>query len=195
MLPLQDLLKNWLLLWRVYRHGWTVDAPGDGVNTGVVMGAQVLSGGWPSRTLAARTRRAAHLYAQGAFDLLIPTGGIGQYPPSEAEVMAGILKRCGVPESAVLLERRASNTRDSARRVAEMLRLRGIEEILVITDPLHCVRTIAAFEEMGIVARAEPVYDSPMWSKRWSRLGQLAREAVALAWYRTKYGIGARSSR
>lgn len=159
------------------------------------MGAQVLSGGRPSRTLAARTRHAARLYGEGVFDLLIPTGGTGHYPPSEAGIMAAILRREGVPESAVALEDKASNTWDSARLVAEMLRWRGIGEVRIITDPLHCVRTITAFEQVGIAAWAEPVYGSPMWSGRWSRLGQLVREGVALAWYRTKHGIGARSSR
>ena len=158
----------------------------------VVLGTQVLPGGRPSRTLEARVRRAARLYAEGEAGLLIPTGGLGEHPPSEAEVMAGILREEGVPEDAVLLEDRALNTWDSARLVARMARKLGVESVVVVTDPLHCVRTVAAFEKTGLMTWAEPVYSSPMWRGKWLRRGLLAREMGALAWYRIRYGIGSR---
>lgn len=159
----------------------------------VVLGTQVLPGGRPSRTLEARVRRAARLYAEGEAGLIIPTGGIGEHPPSEAEVMARILREEGVPEDAVLLEDRALNTWDSARLVARMADKLGAESVVVVTDPLHCVRTVAAFQRTGLIAWAEPVYSSPMWRGRWLRRGQLAREMGALAWYGIRYGVGSRS--
>jgi len=168
------------------------DDPGR-TRVAVVLGTQVLPGGRPSRTLEARVRWAARLYAEGEAGLLIPTGGIGEHPPSEAEVMARILREEGVPEDAVLLEDRALNTWDSARLVARMADRLGVKSVVVVTDPLHCVRTVAAFERAGLIAWAEPVYGSPMWSRRWLRLGQLAREMVALAWYGIRYGVGSRS--
>jgi len=159
----------------------------------VVLGTQVLPGGRPSRTLEARVRQAARLYAEGEAGLLIPTGGMGEYPPSEAEVMARILREEGVPEKAVLLEDRAQNTWDSARLVARMADKLGAKSVVVVTDPLHCVRTVASFERTGLIAWAEPVYSSPMWRGKWLRRGQLTREMGALAWYRIRYGVGSRS--
>ena len=159
----------------------------------VVLGAQVLHGGRPSRTLEARTRHAGRLYAGGAVDLLIPTGGEGEYPPSEAEVMAGILRGIGVPEEAILREDQARSTWESALLVAGIARGRGLGEVLVVTDPLHCVRTVAAFGRAGLRASAEPVYSSPMWREKWSRRGQFVRESGALVWYRIRHGVGARS--
>ena len=159
----------------------------------VVLGAQVLRGGRPSRALEARTRHAGGLYARGAVDLLIPTGGVGEYPPSEAEVMAGILKWLGVPGEAILREDLARSTWESALLVAEIARGRGLGDVLVVTDPLHCVRTVAAFGRAGLRASAEPVYSSPMWRERWSRRGQFVRESGALVWYRIRHGVGARS--
>ena len=41
----------------------------------------------------------------------------------------------------------------------------------MVTDPLHCVRTVASFGRVGLLAVAEPVYSSPMWRKKWSRKG------------------------
>jgi uncharacterized SAM-binding protein YcdF (DUF218 family) len=171
-------------------------APGEaGVRprVAVVLGAQVLRGGRPSPTLEARARHAGELYGRGLADLLLPTGGEGEHAPGEAVVMSGILREMGVPEAAILREDTAGSTWESAVRVAEIARRRGIGEVLVVTDPLHCVRTVASFGRVGLLAVTEPVYSSPMWRKKWSRRGQFVRESGALVWYRIRYGVGALS--
>jgi uncharacterized SAM-binding protein YcdF (DUF218 family) len=183
-------------LLHVYRGGRLPRVPsreGGSSRVAVVLGTQVLAGGRPSRTLEARVRHAARLYAEGEVGLLIPTGGVGDHPPSEAEVMARVLREEGVPEEAMLLEDRALNTWDSARLVAGMAGKLGAKSVVVVTDPLHCVRTVAAFKKAGLMTWAEPVYSSPMWRRKWLRRGQLVREIGALAWYRIRYGVGSRS--
>jgi uncharacterized SAM-binding protein YcdF (DUF218 family) len=157
----------------------------------VVLGAQVLPGGRPSPTLEVRTRHAGGLYGQ--VELIIPTGGEGEHPPGEAVVMSRILREMGVPEAAILREDTAGSTWESALMVAEIARHRGVGEVRVVTDPLHCVRAIACFDRVGLPAVAEPVYSSPMWRKKWSRRGQFLRESGALVWYRIRYGVGAHS--
>ena len=161
----------------------------------VVLGTQVLPGGRPSRTLDARVRHAARLYASGRINRVVVTGGVGKHPPSEAEVMAHILRKEGLPDGVVLLEGEAESTWDSARLVAAMAAGEGVSEVLVVTDPLHCVRTAAAFRRAGLSAWAEPVYSSPMWRDPWLRRGQFLRESGALVWYRMRHGVGARSRR
>lgn len=151
-----------------------------------------MSGGRPSGTLKARARHAARLYAGGEVGLVIPTGGVGEHPPSEAEVAARILREAGVPEEDILPEGEALNTRESARLVAAMARERGIRNLLLVTDPLHCVRTVGAFRAEGVSARVSPVYSSPMWRKKWPRRGQLLREIAAVIWYRIKRRAGSR---
>ena len=182
----------WALV-RVYR-GESVFPEGlpDGIGTAVVLGAQVLSGGRPSGTLRARTQHAARLYVEGEVELLIPTGGVGENPPSEAEVMSGILREAGVSEGDILLEGEARNTRESARLVAAMAGERGMRGVVVVTDPLHCVRTVGAFRAEGLPAWASPVFGSPMWRKRWSRRGQFVREIGAVVWYRIRRRAGSR---
>jgi uncharacterized SAM-binding protein YcdF (DUF218 family) len=180
----------------VYRGG--APPPGDApeeIQVAVVLGTEVLSGGRPSRTLAARVRHAAGLYERGRVRLIIATGGLGKHPPAEAEVMGRVLGEEGVPDHAVMLEDRALNTWDSARFVTGMAKKLGVSDVLVVTDPLHCVRTVAAFERAGLGAWAEPVYDSPMWRGSWARLGQFVRELGALVWYRIRFGVGTRSRR
>jgi uncharacterized SAM-binding protein YcdF (DUF218 family) len=166
------------------------DGMGARPRVAVVLGAQVLPGGRPSPTLEVRTRHAGELYIRGMADLLVPTGGEGERPPSEAVVMSGILRTMGVPEAAILRENTARSTWESAVKVAEIVHHRGIGEVLVVTDPLHCVRTVASFGRVGLLAVAEPVYSSPMWRKKWSRRGQFVRESGALVWYRIRHGVG-----
>jgi uncharacterized SAM-binding protein YcdF (DUF218 family) len=180
-------------LLRVYMSRPSTSVP-DGTRArprvAVVLGAQVLRGGRPSPTLEVRTRHAGELYGRDLVDLLVPTGGEGEYTPGEAVVMSGILREMGVPEAAILREDSARSTWESAVRVAEIAHHRGIGEVLVVTDPLHCVRTVASFRRVGLLAVAEPVYSSPMWRKKWSRRGQFVRESGALVWYRIRHGVG-----
>jgi uncharacterized SAM-binding protein YcdF (DUF218 family) len=182
------ILDDLALLLTVYRGADFVQEGNDGVKAAVIMGAQVLKGGRPSQTLEARVRHAARLYHEGDLDLLIPTGGLGEHPPKEADLMTCMLTALDVPPQAILPEDAALNTWGSALEVLRLTREKEMKRVRVVTDPLHCVRTVWAFEEAGISAIAEPVYESPMWSKPWSRRGQLVREAVALIWYRLKYG-------
>jgi uncharacterized SAM-binding protein YcdF (DUF218 family) len=130
------------------------------------------------------------MFARGEVDLLIPTGGVGDHPPAEAEVMFRILRGMDVPAGAILREQTARSTWESAEQVAWISRRKGIAEVLVVSDPLHCVRVVSAFERAGLTAVAEPVFGSPMWRKKWSRRGQLARESGALVWYWLRYGVG-----
>ena len=79
----------------VYRGGAPPgDAPEE-VQVAVVLGTEVLSGGRPSRTLAARVRHAAGLCERGRVSLIIATGGLGKHPPAEAEVMGRGLGEAG----------------------------------------------------------------------------------------------------
>ena len=192
----EGLVRLLRTLFEVYRGGRLPRMPDEGpgsARVAVVLGTQVHSDGRPSRTLEARVRHAARLYAEGGAGLLIPTGGLGQHPPSEAEVMADVLREEGVPEEAVAPEDRALSTWDSARLVAQMAEKLGVKSVVVVTDPLHCVRTVAAFRRAGLMAWAAPVYSSPMWRGKWLRRGQLLREIGALTWYRIRYGIGSHS--
>lgn len=189
-----NILEELKELLRVYA-GRPSSTGGRRPRVAVILGAQVLRGGRPSPTLDARTRHAADMFVRGEVDLLIPTGGVGDHPPPEADVMSRILRDMGVPETAILREALAGSTWQSATEVARISRREGIGEVLAVSDPLHCVRAVSAFERAGLAAVAEPVYGSPMWRKKRSRGGQLAREGGALVWYWIRYGVGRASQR
>jgi uncharacterized SAM-binding protein YcdF (DUF218 family) len=182
---LSALARDLLTLVLVYRGGEPRTEPAQAA-AAVVLGAEVLPGAWPSRTLRVRALFAAQLYSKGLIKVVIPSGGVGNYPPSEAAVISWVLRTAGVPDECIVLEEQGRSTQDSVRRVAELARARNIEHVLVVTDPLHCVRAVSMFGEAAISAAAAPVYDSPMWRSPVLRRRQLVREVGAIVWYRVR---------
>lgn len=186
----RGLLRELRLLMRVYRGDLAeLGSLGErgGQPVAVVLGAQVRAGGVPSRTLAARAGHAGELYVRGCVgqsERMIVSGGVGEHPPSEAEVMARILAEYGVPEAEILREAASHSTRQSAHHVAILARRLGVDEVVVITDPLHCIRAVSAFQDEGLVSHPEPVTESPMWREPRERRAQFIREAGAIVWYR-----------
>lgn len=183
----RELGRDVAWLFRVYR-GRAVFCHSPAAAAAVVLGAEVLGDGSPSGTLTARTLRAAELWHANAVTFVIPTGGVGRNPPSEAGVSGRLLRQAGVGPESILFEYRALNTRDSAEYVAALARRQGIESVLIVTDPLHCVRTAAVFEAYGLPATAVPVYASPMWRRRNRRRKQFLRELVAVIYYGLRHG-------
>src|SRR3954466_9218870 len=70
----------------------------------VVLGSAVWPDEQPSPSLARRIGTGIDLWQAGLAPVLVPTGGVGRYPPAEAEVMARVARSRGVPESALVLE-------------------------------------------------------------------------------------------
>lgn len=176
-------LRALLLVYRGDLSALDRPGPGRARNLTVVLGAQVRAGGVPSRTLSARARHAGGMYARGEAGRLVVSGSVGEHPPSEAEVMAGILAGGGVPESEILREAASRSTRQSAHHVAVLARRLGVEEVVLVTDPLHCVRAASAFRAEGLRAYAEPVTGSPMWRESGELRAQFIRELGAVIWY------------
>ena len=60
----------------------------------------------------------------------------------------------GVPREAVLLEHTALTTRENALFSAELMRQYELRSALLVTQPYHRLRSVAAFRRAGVDARA-----------------------------------------
>jgi uncharacterized SAM-binding protein YcdF (DUF218 family) len=154
------------------------------VDAAIVLGAAVLADGIPSPSLQRRTLHAVDLFKKGKARFLIFTGGIGKYPPSEAQVMKRIATAHGVPDSRMVLEETATNTLESAEACAAILAARDwLGTAIVVTDRYHILRTILAFRSAGVRAIGSAPTggrgDTALW--RWWYLH--LRETLALPWY------------
>lgn len=149
----------------------------------VVLGAAVRAEGEPSPALRRRIDHAAGLVLERPDSLLLLTGGVGLYPPSEAEAMARVAERGGVPRERMLLEEHAVDTGDSARRCARLLASCGHDRrsrMVIVTDAYHQRRARLAFRRVGLTAESS----SPATQGGAAvHARRVLREWLGLAWY------------
>jgi uncharacterized SAM-binding protein YcdF (DUF218 family) len=131
---------------------------GDHFDAIVVLGCRVVPGGAPSFALERRARHAASLYHAGLASFVVTTGGVGDFPPSEADVAARVLRAEGVPDSAILREDASTSTDENALFAKQRF---GGRRVLVVTDAFHTWRAERVFarnyEEVVAVGTRSPI--------------------------------------
>lgn len=138
-------------VWSTGRSNYT--GPVDAI---VVMGAAQYDGR-PSPQLAARLDHVAELWPNGQADLVVVTGGNRPGDRfTEAEASAAYLTERGVPADALVLEDQGRSSYESLQGVAELLGARGLDEVLIVTDPYHALRSKLIAEEVGLDAHVSP---------------------------------------
>lgn len=166
------------LAWRVDRFGQREQAaPADAV---VVLGARVLKGGVPSGALQARVEKAVELYQRGLAPRLVFSGGVGDHPPSEAQVMRSLAVQWGVPAEACTLEEQSHSTEQNARYSAELLRSLGARRVVVVSDPYHLLRARQYFRLQGFEVSTSPAFLTERNLNAVDRFYWTVREAFAL---------------
>lgn len=110
----------------------------------VVAGCRVLPNGQPSPALERRVRLAVEQWKRGQAPIIVLTGGVGTYPPSEAEASANVARGLGVPDSALILEARSTSTRENALFARALTNAR---RILLVTDSYHVYRARWVFRQ------------------------------------------------
>jgi uncharacterized SAM-binding protein YcdF (DUF218 family) len=139
--------------------------------------------GHPSPVFRARLDHAADLYHQGLAPVVITTGGAAaDLKFSEGGVGRSYLMRKGVPESALIAETEASDTAQSAERVAAIMRANHMRTCIAVSDAYHVFRIRKLLEHEGVQVFVAPRSDSRPKSL-WRRGVALLRESVSyLVW-------------
>jgi vancomycin permeability regulator SanA len=149
----------------------------------LVLGSAVWPNEQPSPSLRARTERAIELYQQGYAAHLILSGGLGRWPPEEAEVMRRLAEAAGVPQEALILDLEAHSTWESITRAREILDQEGWGTVIVVSDPFHLTRALLMAGDAGIVGYGAPALDSPTYTIPSRRVFYTSREVLAVWWY------------
>ena len=122
----------------------------------VIMGAAVTKEGAPSGAMRRRVRGAVR--AARSLDgrvLFMPTGGVGRYGPSEAEVMQTLLEESGVAPDRIVLEDQAHDTLSSVENCAAIIdTIDPPPRIMVASDRYHVRRCVLLFRILGTDAHA-----------------------------------------
>jgi uncharacterized SAM-binding protein YcdF (DUF218 family) len=97
--------------------------------------------------------RGAQLYLEEWAPLLVYSGGLGGitknlWSEPEAELFASIARGMGVPDSAILVETRSTNTGENVRFTKKLLAERGLEpqRLILVQKPYMERRTYATFK-------------------------------------------------
>jgi vancomycin permeability regulator SanA len=167
---------------------WTIDdrstldesAPADVI---LVLGSAVWPNEQPSPSLRARTERAIELYQDGFAPYLLLSGGLGRYPPEEAEVMRRLATDTGIPQEALILDKEAHSTWESMEKARQIMEQQGWDTALVVSDPFHLQRALLMARDAGFQAYGCPALDSPTYTIPSRRVFYTSREVLALWWY------------
>jgi len=166
----------WLLVlssWIVYVGYRDQAAPSDAI---IVLGAAAYDAR-PSPVFEERIRHAIYLYHSGYAPRLIFTGGFGGAKArfAESQVARGYALRQGVPASAILIETRSRTTRQNLLEAKQLMADQGIEQVIVVSDPLHMARALRLSRKLEIQARGSATPSSRFRSLR-TRLHFLFKE-------------------
>lgn len=177
----------------------TADQIEEPYDIGILLGGYSNSGIRPDHdrfnisTRGNRFFNAYELYRTGKVKKLLLTGGTGsllQNRPGEAARTAELLKRLGLPDSAIIVENKSRNTWENAAFSAELIQQQpGKPSCLLLTSAYHMRRAAACFEKAGV--RFTPfsvdyIYQAPEWTpKYWlipDPLGFYHWEALVKEW-------------
>jgi uncharacterized SAM-binding protein YcdF (DUF218 family) len=128
----------------------------------IVLGAAQFDGR-PSAVLSARLDHAAALYKGGFAPLIVVTGGKQAGDRfTEAEASANYLAEQGVPGGAIERETTSTNSYDELAAAARFLHQRGINDVVLVSDPFHAYRINAIAHDVGLNAHVSPTPTSPV---------------------------------
>jgi uncharacterized SAM-binding protein YcdF (DUF218 family) len=122
----------------------------------VVMGATVFRNR-PSPVFRERINHAINLYRQGMVRYLIFTGGLaGNDELAESEAARNYAIAQGVPEEHIFIETASNNTCLNLLEAQRIMEENGMEQALIVSDPLHMRRAMWLAESIGMKAQASP---------------------------------------
>jgi vancomycin permeability regulator SanA len=146
----------------------------------VLLGASVRRDGAPSRALVRRIAGAERLAARHPQALILCSGGLGRYPPSEASLMVAHLTAAGVEPTRLVVDEASLDTLQTCAVAARLARTRGLCAVAVCTCTFHSLRARIILRLLGVKAScaAVPAGLTEMGALAWLRMR--LREGLAI---------------
>ncbi|MFD1637066.1 YdcF family protein [Evansella tamaricis] len=151
-------------------------------NVIIVLGAGVWENG-PSPALKARLERALEVYHEGFAEKFILTGGLGDFPPTEAEAMKEFLEKANVPSEHIFLEPLATNTAENLQYSKVIMDGQGWDSAIIVTDVFHMKRALNIAEDLTIDASGAAAVESVLYTNKNLRRMYTLREVLAISKY------------
>ncbi len=140
-----------------------------------------------------REARAVELYHEGYAPLVLVSGTAGHL---NMERGLAVIEASDIPDEAVIINGRATNTYDEAQQVIEILISLDAESALIITDAHHTRRAMATYLhlldgrpiELTFVAAIPDILNPDRWWE-YEFWQEIAKEFLKLPYYWFVYGV------
>ena len=156
----------------------------------VVLGTAQLNGK-PGEALEARLVEAKRIFKLGYAPAII-TVGAGAPGDRTTEAASGKywLRTNGVSSRKISAVEEGRDTLSSTKAYTAIMKKRYVSDVIIVTDPFHCARSIKMASDQGVLATCSPVQTGPNTIDN-SGYRYLIREAAAYLAYITvgKRGI------
>ena len=156
----------------------------------VVLGTAQLNGK-PGEALEARLVEAKRIFKLGYAPTII-TVGAGAPGDRTTEAASGKywLRTNGISSRKITAVEEGRDTLSSTKAYAAVMKKRYVSDVIIVTDPFHCARSIKMANDQGVLATCSPVQTGPNTIDN-SGYRYLIREAAAYLAYITvgKRGI------
>ncbi|WDV45120.1 YdcF family protein [Clostridiaceae bacterium M8S5] len=149
----------------------------------MVLGASIW-GDEPSPVFKERINHGIWLYKNGYAHKIIFTGGKGvnkQY--SEAFVAKQYALKNGVDVNDIYIEAYSTITEENIEYCLKIIKENKMNDIIIVSDPLHMKRAITMAKDKGLIAYSSPTPTSRYKSVK-SKINFLAREVVLYIGYK-----------
>ncbi|MEA3334424.1 MAG: YdcF family protein [Chloroflexota bacterium] len=148
----------------------------------IVLGHPAVDDGSPSAAIEEEITLAVNLFNAGKGKAVIVSGGAVRNTHIEAEVMADLARRLGLPAGALVVEANSRDTIENAAYCRRIMTDRDWHTAIVVTTPHHVRRADNIFDAEGIrhkMAYPATSYEFASCSRRLRALGY---EVIGLAW-------------
>jgi vancomycin permeability regulator SanA len=151
----------------------------------VIFGAAVMPDGRPSPSLLRRIGYGLQAAAEHPDAPILCSGGVGRAGPSEASIMARVLRGQGVASDRLVLDEASLDTLQSVIAAARFVRRRGRDGAVVCSDRYHLPRIRLMLGALGVATAAGPTKPGLDGTRRRYWIRMHLREALA-----TPYDLG-----
>ncbi len=148
----------------------------------LVLGYPAQEDGTPSPIMKSRVEKGVSLFQKGYAQHIIFSGAAVRNRFVEADVMAGYARVLGVPDEAVLLEKKAENTRENIQYSWLLMSNKGWDGVIVVTTPYHTRRAAYMFSAYPVNVSFS-VAELPAAYTWFHNVARIVYEYAALVYY------------
>jgi vancomycin permeability regulator SanA len=146
----------------------------------VIFGAAVMPDGRPSASLLRRIGYGLRAAAEHPEAPILCSGGVGRVGPSEASIMARVLRGQGVASDRLVLDEASLDTLQSVIAAARFVRRHRRDGVVVCSDRYHVPRIRLMLGALGVATVAGPTKPGLDGTRRSYWIRMHLREALAI---------------